>query len=201
MIAGRAVKAVAVLAAGLSCVAASLVFSVPADAGTGVGASGNTVTNAAQAQAPFSAGTFDSGQAIDVVIPANTVFTPGANIFILESAAPDGVNPTTSGACDGNTGYQGGTITVQPDGSIDVMDLAADSENTTSFGDPYSIYALPDAPVLDEPPTNTPKCGLGSANECVLYIGQGVVATPASPSPTSSPRRSRSTPTRPTREP
>ena len=172
MFAGRPVKALAVLAAGLSCVLGSLVFAVPAGAGTGVGSSGNTITNAAQAQAPFTAGTFDSGQPIDVVVPANTVFTPGANIFILECGAPGGVNPTSSNACDGSTGYAGGTITVQPDGSLDVMNLAADSQNTTSFGSPYSVYALPDATILHEPPTNTPKCGLGSANECVLYIGE-----------------------------
>src|ERR1700683_952236 len=118
MSAGRSVKAFAVLAAGLSCVLGSLVFAVPAGAGTGVGSSGNTITNAAQAQSPFTPGTFDSGQPIDVVVPANSVFNPGASIFILECAAPGGVNPTTSGECDGNTGYQGGTITVQPDGSV-----------------------------------------------------------------------------------
>ena len=167
MSAGRAVKAFCVLAAGLSCVLTSLVFSVPAGAGTGVGSSGNTVTNAAQAQSPFTPGTFDSGQPIDVVIPTNTVFNPGASIFILECAAPGGVNPTTSGECDGNTGYQGGTITVQPDGSVDVINTS------TSFGTPYTVYALPDAPTLHESPSSTPKCGLGSANECVLYIGQG----------------------------
>ena len=167
MFTGRAVKAFAVVAAGLTCVLTSLVFAVPAGAGTGVGASGNTITNAAQAQSPFTAGTFDSGQPIDVVVPANSVFTPGANIFILECAAPGGVNPTTSTECDGNTGYQGGTISVQSDGSVDVINTS------TSFGTPYTIYSLPDAPVLGEGPTSTPKCGLGSANECVLYIGQG----------------------------
>ncbi len=167
MFTGRAVKAFAVVAAGLTCVLTSLVFAVPAGAGTGVGASGNTITNAAQAQSPFTAGTFDSGQPIDVVVPANSVFTPGANIFILECAAPGGVNPTTSTECDGNTGYQGGTVSVQSDGSVDVINTS------TSFGTPYTIYSLPDAPVLGEGPTSTPKCGLGSANECVLYIGQG----------------------------
>ena len=167
MSAGRVVKVLAVLAAALSCVLTTLVFAVPAGAGTGVGASGNTIVNAAQAQSPFTAGTFDSGQPIDVVVPANSVLTPGANIFILECAAPGGVNPTTSGSCDGNTGYQGGTISVQADGSIDVINTS------TSFGTPYTVYALPDAPTLHESPSSTPACGLGSANECVLYIGQG----------------------------
>ena len=166
MFARRAVKAVAVTTVALFCVAGSLAVTVGAAGAT-------TISNAIQAQSPFSAGTFDSGQSVDVVVPAGSGLTPGANAFILECAAPGGVDPATSASCDGNTGYQGGTITVQPDGSIDVMDLASDSQNTTSFGDPYSIYALPDAPVLNEPSTDTPKCGLGSAKECVLYIGQG----------------------------
>ena len=157
----------AVLAAGLSCVLASLVFAVPAGAGTGVGSSGNTITNAAQAQSPFTAGTFDSGQPIDVVVPANTVFTPGANIFILECAAPGGVNPTTSTNATGTPATRAGPSPSSRDGSVDVINTS------TSFGTPYTIYALPDAPVLHESPTSTPKCGLGSANECVLYIGQG----------------------------
>src|SRR5277367_2335681 len=80
--------------------------------GTGVGQSGNTVPGAAAAQGQFTAGTpFDSGQQIDVVIPPNQVLTPGATIFVLECAAPNGVNPTTINVCDGNTGYGGGTIT------------------------------------------------------------------------------------------
>ena len=166
MFARRAVKAVAVTAAVVLCIACSLAIA----AGT---AGATTVANAIQAQSPFTTGTFDSGQPVDVVVPAGSGLTPGANIFILECSAPDGVDPATSASCDGNTGYQGGTITVQPDGSLDVMDLASDSQNTTSFGDPYTIYALPDAPSLHESPTATPRCGLGSANECVLYIGQG----------------------------
>ena len=167
MFARRAVKAVAVTTVVLFCVAGSLAIAGTAYAGTGPGASGNTITDAAQAQTPFTTGTFDSGQPIDVVIPANSVLTPGANIFILECAAPGGVNPTSSAACDGATGYQGGTISVQSDGSVDVINTS------TAFGDPYTVYALPDVPTLHESPSNTPKCGLGSANECVLYIGQG----------------------------
>ncbi len=169
MFAGRAVRAVAVTTVALFCVAGSLAITAGTAyaGGTGPGASGNTITNAAQAQSPFSAGTFDSGQPIDVVIPANSVFAPGANIYILECAAPNGVDPAGSASCDGNTGYQGGTITVNGDGSVDVIN------SSTAFGDPYNLYALPDGPTLGEGPTSTPKCGLGSANECVLYIGEG----------------------------
>ena len=75
--------------------------------------------------------------------------------------------PTTSASCDGSTGYQGGTVTVQPDGSVDVI-------NTSSaFGTPFTVYALPDVPTLHENPSGNPVCGLGVANECMLYIGQG----------------------------
>ncbi|HEY4928024.1 MAG TPA: Ig-like domain-containing protein [Acidimicrobiales bacterium] len=136
--------------------------------GTGVGQSGNTVPGAAAAQGQFTAGTpFDSGQQIDVVIPPNQVLTPGATIFVLECAAPNGVNPTTINVCDGNSNYGGGTITVNSDGSVDVMN------SSTTSGNPYIVYALPDHYTFRESPSTTPKCGLGAANECVLYIGQG----------------------------
>ena len=129
---------------------------------------GNTITDAAQAQLPFSAATtFDSGQPIDVVVPANTVLTPAQKIFILECAAPAGVDPTTIDSCDGNTAYAGGTITVNSDGSIDVIN------SSTASGLPYIIYALPNTFTLGESANGAPKCGMGSANECVLYIGQG----------------------------
>ena len=147
---------------------AAFAFSEPAGAVTGVGASGDTVPGAAAAVGTFTAGTpFDSGQGIDVVIPANSVLTPGNKLYILECAAPDGVDPTTIDSCDGNTGYAGGTITVNGDGSVDVIN------SSTNSGLPYDIYALPDYTTLGEPKTNVPVCGLGAANECVLYIGQG----------------------------
>ena len=172
MLGRRAPKVVAACTAAVVVALAfvlvgSWAFTQEAHAGTGPGASGNTITDAAQAQTPFSPGTFDSGQPIDVVVPANSVLTPGATIFVLECAAPNGVNPTSTAACDGNTGYAGGTISVQSDGSVDVINTS------TSSGFPYNIYALPDQPTFEENPTGAPKCGLGSANECVLYIGQG----------------------------
>ncbi len=165
----RTSQALAVLSSAIICAVGSLAFVDvgTAAAGTGPGASGNTITDAAQAQTPFSAGTFDSGQPIDVVVPANSVLTPGATIFILECAAPNGVDPTTINSCDGNTNYGGGTISVNSDGSIDVINTL------TGSGDAYNIYALPDHYTFRESPSSTPKCGLGSANECVLYIGQG----------------------------
>ncbi len=118
----RASKALAVSVAATACGLSSLAISGVAGANpTGPGASGNTITNAAQAQSPFSPGTFDSGQPVNVVVPANSVLTPGASIFILECAAPGGVDPTTTASCDGTTGYQGGTITVDADGSVNVV--------------------------------------------------------------------------------
>src|SRR5580692_6154280 len=167
MVVGRAAKTVAVSVTVVACIATAFVLASYAYAGTGPGASGNTITNAAQAQSPFTPGTFDSNQPIDVVVPANSVLTPGATIFILECAAPNGVNPTTINSCDGNTGYSGGTVSVNSDGSIDVI------HSSTLSGLAYNVFALPDTILLGESPTGIPKCGLGAANECVLYIGQG----------------------------
>jgi Putative Ig domain/Neocarzinostatin family len=167
MLAGRPAKAITVSISLLVGIGAALALTVgSASAGTGPGASGNTITNALQAQTPFSPGTLDSGQPVDVVVPANSILTPGATIFVLECSAPGGVDPTTINSCDGNTGYAGGTISVNGDGSIDVINTS------TSSGLPYIIYALPDSITLAEG-SSGPKCGLGSANECVLYIGQG----------------------------
>ena len=134
--------------------------------GTGVGASGNEVISAIVPQSPFSPGPFDSGQKIDVSIPANSVLTPGATIFLLECAAPNGVFPVSTTSCDGNTGYAGGTITVESNGSVDLI-------NDTPLGNLYPIYALPDKPKLGENSSAGATCGLGASNECVLYIGQG----------------------------
>lgn len=133
---------------------------------TGVGASGNEVINAIVPQSPFSPGPFDSGQKIDVSIPPNSVLTAGATIFLLECAAPNGVFPVSTTSCDGNTGYAGGTITVESNGSVDLV-------NDTPLGSLYPIYALPDKPTLGENSSAGATCGLGVTNECVLYIGQG----------------------------
>ena len=74
--------------------------------------------------------------------------------------------PTTITACDGNTGYAGGTLTAEANGAVDVL-------NDSPLGTPYTIYALPDHPMLLESPSHQPTCGTGEANECVLYVGQG----------------------------
>jgi hypothetical protein len=107
-------------------------------------------------------GPFSSGQVISVLIPANSVFTPEAGIFIEECAAPGGAAPTDPSQCDGET-VQGDTILAGSDGSVDYTAVT----NKTSG---YTIYALPDLTTLGESPSGVPVCNL--TNECVLYIGQ-----------------------------
>lgn len=152
----------------LSAALAGFAFAGAADAGTGVSVSGNIIPGAAAAFGTFTAGSpFDSGQQINVVIPPNLVLAANQKVFVLECAAPGGAVPVTVNSCDGNTGYSGGTITANVDGSVDVINTS------TNSGIPYVVYALPDHVSLGEPVNNLPTCGLGTANECVLYIGQG----------------------------
>ena len=122
-------------------------------------ASGDIVPGSAQAVTPFTAGTpFSSGQSINVVIPANSAFAAPNNtngVNIVECAAPNGVPPTNTAACDGNT-IQGNTILPNADGSF------------TSTG--YQVFALPDSITLGEAPGGV-ACGQTAANECILFIG------------------------------
>jgi hypothetical protein len=123
---------------------------------------GSTVPTAAVPVAPFTAGTpFSSGQQINVVIPANSLFVSTSSVNIVECAAPDGVPPTLPLDCDGNT-IQGPTILPNADGSIN---LQADGEGL------YQIFALPDSITLGESPSSQVTCGDTAATECVLYIG------------------------------
>jgi hypothetical protein len=165
MFAGRGTRAIASCAAAVLCTVASL--SLAGTAYAAGPANGSTISNAAQAQLPFAAGSFDSGQPLNVVVPANSVLTPYQKVFILECAAPGGVVPTTTASCDGNTGYNGGTILVNADGSVDM------TGSSSSSGLPYTLYALPNLVSLGEPSTGSPRCGLSTVNACVLYIGQG----------------------------
>jgi hypothetical protein len=155
--------AAAVLLGGLFSIVA---LSGVASAGTGVGASGNEVPNSAVPSGSYQAGTpFSSGQIIDIVIPANTVLTPGASLDILECADPGGSIgglPTSNATCDGATGAPDNPV-VNSDGSVDYTPGGPDGNNG------YPILSLPNN-ALGEPPTNQPVCNLG--NPCVLYIGQ-----------------------------
>jgi hypothetical protein len=154
-VARRISASVAVTAAAGAFVA--LAFTSPA--GAAPPASGDIVPGSAQAVAPFTAGQpFDSGQNINVVIPANSAFAGATStgINILECSAPNGVPPTNPTACDGNT-IQGSTILPNADGSF------------TYTG--YQLFALPDSVTLGEG-TSGPACGDTAATECILFVGQ-----------------------------
>jgi hypothetical protein len=151
---------VAVAAGALACAGATTV------ALTGT-AGATQLPTAIVPQSPFAAGKpFDSGQGVDVVVPANT-FTPGATVYIFECGAPNNVLPATTASCDGNTSFAQGTITANSNGSVDLMN------GSTPLDSPYTIYALPDDIQLNETTPNGATCGLGAAHECVLYIGTG----------------------------
>ena len=136
---------------------AALAFTSPASAAGP--ASGSIVPNAAQPVAPFTGGApFDSGQNINVVIPANSAFASPDNSTakkIVECAAPNGVVPTNTAACDGLT-VQGASVVAAADGHF------------TLTG--YPVYALPDFVSLGEG-SGGPVCGNTLATECILYIG------------------------------
>ena len=139
---------------------AAVLLAVGLSAGL-VGTAGATISNGSQVPGSalpagtFAAGTpFSSGQTLEVKIPANTVFPQSQNIVIVECAAPGGVLPSLTSACDTNT-VQGDTIQPNPDGSIDYLK--------------YTVYALPDTFSLGESPSGTPVCNLTS--QCVLFIG------------------------------
>jgi hypothetical protein len=133
--------------------------AVPAGATTACAASGDECLTAAQPVGTVAAHTpFSSGQLINVVIPANSAFASPDNtaaINLLECAAPNGVIPTLTTACDGNT-IQGPTVTANANGSF------------TLTG--YTVYALPDSVSLGEG-AGGPVCGNTLATECILYIG------------------------------
>ena len=139
-------------------VAAVVALGLVATAGATVN-SGDIVPNAAQATGTFTASApFDSGQNINVVIPANAAFASPDNSTakkIVECAAPNGVVPTNTAACDGLT-VQGASVVAAADGHF------------TLTG--YTVYALPNSVSLGESPGG-PVCGSTAPSECILYIG------------------------------
>jgi hypothetical protein len=146
------------LAGMVLLVASAATFGLVEVAGAAGPNSGDTVPGAAAAVSPFTAGTpFSSGQNINVVVPANTIFSPNTNINIVECAAPGGVVPTDPGNCDGNT-INGPTLKPNADGSINFQ---------TKTGTLYQLFALPDANLGETGSGVT--CNL--SNPCVLYIG------------------------------
>ena len=132
--------------------------------GLGVGAgatpaTGDSLPDSAQCAETCAAGIpFDSGQTINIVVPANSAFAAPDNnsgVNIVECAAPSGVVPTLPSACDGNTLQNGAQVNT--DGSF------------TFNG--FTVYALPDSVSLGEGASNPVDCGNTAATECVLYIG------------------------------
>jgi hypothetical protein len=94
------------------------------------------------------------------------VFTnPNATLEVVECAAPNGVTPTQTSACDGDTAQGSGTLFPNPNGSVNYY-------QDTTTNSLYTVYAIPD-PALSEG-TSGPKCGSTSATECILYIGTNV---------------------------
>jgi hypothetical protein len=155
-----AVSIAATAAAGaFAALAFALPAAVPAGATTACAASGDQCLTAAQAVSPFTPGKpFDSGQNINVVVPANSAFASPNNttaINIVECAAPNGVIPSNPASCDGNT-IQGPTVTANANGSF------------TLTG--YTVYALPDSISLGEGSTGV-TCGDTLATECILFMG------------------------------
>jgi hypothetical protein len=139
-------------------VAAVITLGLGAGAGA-TPASGDTVPDSAQCAETCTTGIpFDSGQIINVVVPANSAFAAPNNtlgINIVECAAPGGVVPTQTSSCDGNTLQN--FVGVNADGSFTYND--------------YTVYALPDSTSLGETTSNPVTCGNTAATECVLYIG------------------------------
>jgi hypothetical protein len=167
-------RTVALSAAVVACAGGAAVIGSTgvAGAGTGVGASGNTVLNSVSAQNPdptsgtaITPGTpFSSGQIINVSIPANSILTPGASIKIVECAAPGGTPPSTpTNNCDGNT-LNSGNATVSSDGSLNFSYNASDASDFPGF----QVFSLPNSAFFE---SNTlPVCDL--SHECDLYVGQ-----------------------------
>jgi hypothetical protein len=157
-----AIRRAAVALAAVSAIGAFSIATLAGPAGAAAPTEGSIVPNSAVAQGTVTPGTpFSSGQAIDVVVPANGVFTSTTqNINILECAAPNGVVPTSPTACDGET-INGNTLNANSDGSLDYEAFT---------GSLYNVYALPDKLALGEG-SSGPVCGSTSATECILYIG------------------------------
>jgi hypothetical protein len=103
------------------------------------------------------AGTYRSGELIDVKVGPNKTFTPNLKVNILECSDPGGTKahlPKSVADCDGNT-IQGGTILINSNGSFSKND--------------YPVFALPNH-ALGEEATWQPVCNL--THQCVLYVGE-----------------------------
>jgi len=147
--------AVSIAATAAAGTFAALAFTAPASAAPPT--NGQSVPNSAQCSASCGVGVpFDSGQNINVVVPANGVFTSTTTaIHIVECSAPNGVIPTLTSACDGNT--------------INLNTAFPTATGAFTYNG-FTVYALPDSVSLGEG-TGGPVCGNTLATECILYIG------------------------------
>ena len=137
---------------------AALAFSAPAGA-TGP-SSGAIVPGSAQCSATCGAGIpFDSGQNINVVMPANSTFSATRNN-----------NPGHQHRRVRRTQRRRAHEHPQPVTATTIVAgvLPATDGSFTAFN--YTVYALPDAVSLGEG-TSGPVCGSTSATECILYVG------------------------------
>ncbi len=158
----QAARRVAVTLAAVSAAGAFSLATLTSPAGATTPSEGASGPYAV-AVSPFTAGdAYSSGQQINVVVPANSLFVSTTNVNIVECAAPNGVLPTLPNECDGNT-IQGPTILPNSDGSINLQ--------TQGYG-LYQVFALPDSISLGESPSSAVTCGDTAATECVLYIGE-----------------------------
>jgi hypothetical protein len=157
----QAARRVGISVAAVAAMGAFTAATLSSPAGATTPTEGSSVPNSAVPVGTVTAGTpFSSGQQINIVIPANSIFVSTTSLNVVECAAPNGVIPTSPSACDGNT-IQGQSLFPNSDGSVNFQ---------AATGSLYPVYATPDPNIGD---TNTsPACGSTSATECILYIGE-----------------------------
>ncbi len=145
--------------------AAGALLSIGAVAAAGASLPTAAPPTAALTPPPDAHSQYTDQALVNVTVPANSYFTPGAIINILECADPGGLAanlPRDESSCDALT-IQPDTIFVRPDGSIQY------GPQTRGGGSGFTIYKLP-ALTLAEKPDQTPRCD--GSDWCVLFIGE-----------------------------
>jgi hypothetical protein len=93
---------------------------------------------------------YSSGQTVTVSAPSGSGLPSGANVTLVECAAPNGVLPTLPSQCDPSNTQSGDSINPAADGSFTYSQ--------------YQLYALPDANLAP----SAIVCGNTLATECVV---------------------------------
>ena len=110
-----------------------------------------TVTGTVAPIGPVTAGTpYSSGQTVSVSAPVGSPLPTGANVTLVECAAPNGVLPTLPSQCDPSNTQSGDSINPAADGSFTYNN--------------YQLYALPDPHLAP----SAIVCGNTAATECVV---------------------------------